>query len=92
MIEDAVARYERQVAMVEMLRKEWRDLGEPLTAEGGATGRAIVVHPLVVAIQDAEMRAARLRRETFDKRKPGKPVGANAAPDRQPKAKLRAVS
>lgn len=81
-VSDPVARYERQVAMVDALRAEWANLGRPMTAEGGATGRATVVHPLVVAIQDAEMRADRLFRSTLERRRPGKPVGSTSAPDR----------
>lgn len=87
---DAKERYQAQVALVRALRLEWQQLGAPLTAEGGATGRAIVTHPLVVAIQDAEMKADRLARSLTSRvQKVGRPVGASSAPDRR--AKLRAV-
>jgi hypothetical protein len=61
--EDAVERYERAVELVQRIRAEWAKLGCPLTAEGGATGRAVVTHPLVLLLQNAERDAQRFSHE-----------------------------
>ena len=87
---DAEARYARQLELVDALRAEWDRLGQPVTTQGGATGKATVVHPLVVEIQAAEMKANTLMKVTLDARKKGRPSGAGSAPDRA--ARLRAVS
>jgi hypothetical protein len=61
--EDAVERYERAVELVERVRKEWERLDCPLTAEGGATGRAVMTHALVLLLQNAERDAQRFSHE-----------------------------
>jgi hypothetical protein len=61
--DDACARYERACELAERVRAEWENLGRPLTAEGGATGRAIVTHPLVLLLQNAERDAQRFSHE-----------------------------
>jgi hypothetical protein len=61
--EDACRRYERAVDLVERVRSEWEGLGHPLTAEGGATGKAVVTHPLVLLLQNAERDAQRFSHE-----------------------------
>lgn len=57
--EDALRRYGRTVDLAARLRAEWRALGEPVTAQGGATGQALVPHPLVKMLGEAERDAAR---------------------------------
>ena len=89
MYEDAWGRYQEQVALVKALRAKWVRLKKPLTALGGATGRADVIHPLVAEIQDAEMRADRLLKSCLEKRKVGRPRGAASAPDRQQQPSMR---
>jgi hypothetical protein len=59
------------VELVEHIRSEWESLGCPLTAEGGATGRAVVTHPLVLLLQNAERDAQRFSHEVaVQSRKP----------------------
>ncbi len=65
--EDAMAAYEAAVERAEILRKEWDDLGRPVMAQGGATGRAPVPHPLIRAIQEAEVIAHKLREPLLKK-------------------------
>lgn len=83
---DAIARYARAVDRVARLREEWIADGRPLTTEGGATGRAIVEHPLLSAIDKAEKTAAQFGKaiglEPGAGRSPGRPKGASSAPDR----------
>jgi hypothetical protein len=43
------------------VRAAWRLEGAPMTTLGGATGRAVVAHPLLEAVERAERHAARLR-------------------------------
>lgn len=59
MLQDALDRYVLAVDLVERLRKAWEDDGRPVMAEGGATGRALVPHPLIAMIANAERDAAR---------------------------------
>jgi hypothetical protein len=59
---DARDRYARACELAERIRAEWEGLGYPLTAEGGATGRAVVTHPLVLLLQNAERDAQRFSR------------------------------
>jgi hypothetical protein len=68
--EDAVERYARAVALVERIRTEWQRLGCPLTADGGATGRAVVTHPLVLLLQNAERDAQRFSHEAAVQSRP----------------------
>ena len=60
--QDAVDRYARTCELAQSLREKWEELGCPLLAEGGATGKAPVVHPLIPAMQAAERDAARYER------------------------------
>jgi hypothetical protein len=60
---DACDRYARACELAELIRTEWKNLGCPLTAEGGATGRAVVTHPLVLLLQNAERDAQRFSHE-----------------------------
>ena len=52
--EHAVAEYALSIHRVDRLRKAWREAGEPAVTTGGATGLAIVPHPLVGMIGQAE--------------------------------------
>lgn len=56
----AIQRYVEAESMAATLRRSWENLGSPVTELGGATGRAVMVHPLVPAIQNAERAAAEL--------------------------------
>jgi hypothetical protein len=60
---DARDRYARAVELAEYVRAEWEKLGSPLTAEGCATGKAVVIHPLVLLLQTAERDARRVSHE-----------------------------
>jgi len=91
-LRDAIVRYNEQVEIIAALRKRWAQLKKPLTTEGGATGRAMVVHPLLTEIQAAELRADRFMERVLQKRKVGRPAGSTTAPDRaQPSSRIRSV-
>jgi hypothetical protein len=59
--EDAIRRYEDARDRAELLKAAWAEAGKPTIGEGGATGRAPVVHPLIKAIESAEILAEKLR-------------------------------
>jgi hypothetical protein len=48
-------------ARAEEIRGAWRLEGSPMTTLGGATGKAVVGHPLLREMELAEKHAARLR-------------------------------
>jgi hypothetical protein len=50
----AVDDYARAVSRADRLHTEWRRLGKPVTAIGGSTGRTLVPHPLLAAMDSAE--------------------------------------
>ena len=56
-------RYARACELAECIRAEWEALGCPLTAEGGATGKAVVTHPLVLLLQNPERDPQRFSHE-----------------------------
>jgi hypothetical protein len=89
--EEAVEAYSESLKRVRALRAEWARLGEPLTAEGGATGRAVVAHPVLREIREEEKLADRLRQGLLVKRM-GRPPEAIVEPKlgRAP-SQLRAV-
>ena len=57
---EAVEEYAHAIHRVDVLRAAWRKTGEPATTHGGATGAAIVPHPLVAMIGAAEKQAHEL--------------------------------
>lgn len=61
--EDAVERYSNAVELAKRIRAEWAKLGCPLTTEGGATGKAVVTHPLVTLLLNVERDAQRFSHE-----------------------------
>ena len=83
---DAVARYEAARDLAKRLQDEWEALGSPLLSEGGATGKAIVPHPMIKMIREAEQQAHRFSEAIRGKKIPGpdpvavmKPVGLSPA-------------
>jgi phage terminase small subunit len=52
--ERAVADYARACSRLDTIRLAWTRAGEPVTAIGGSTGQALVPHPLLAALQQAE--------------------------------------
>lgn len=54
----AVDRYARMVDLCSRLRRDWARAGHPTTTLGGSTGKAIMAHPLLGAMRDAEKDAA----------------------------------
>lgn len=93
--DDSLERYEAAKALVSAIRERWVSEGSPLTCQGGATGRAEVVHPLVKLLQEAERDCDRFSRSLAPGRAAagGRPKASSSAPDRKPPpAVLRAVS
>jgi phage terminase small subunit len=90
-LQDALDRYVFSVDVVDRLRKRWEADGRPLLGEGGATGQAVVPHPLIAMIANAERDAARFAATLgLDpvsvgktvQRKPGGQRGASRSKDR----------
>jgi hypothetical protein len=84
---DAVLRFARAVDMADFVRADWVDRGRPLMYEH--TNGALVPHPLVKLLAEAEKDAARagralklepdaIRRATI-----GRPPGSSSSPDRK---------
>jgi len=95
-LSDAELRYRLQKSIVEKLQAEWVELGEPTTTLGGATGRAVVTHPLLTELQAALQKAGILEK-ALKPRGRGRQIGEVQAPDRTAAAppkvtKLKAVS
>jgi len=95
LLTDTVERYAWAVHTAAGLRKEWLDEGQPntLTQTNGVTGE----HPLLRAMQAAERHAGQMAQAVgldvrSEKGRPGRPVGAQSAPDRKARQKLRVVS
>lgn len=86
---DAEDRYALQVEIVAALRARWERAGKPMTSKGGATGRAVVTHPLLVELQAALLKADRLERSLRATGKRGRQIGESQAPDRQAPPRLR---
>jgi hypothetical protein len=53
--------YESQARLLEELELAYDELGRPATTEGGATGRAIVPHPLIREIREQSKHVDSLR-------------------------------
>jgi hypothetical protein len=87
----AVRRYVLAVDTAEYARQEWERLERPMR-DAFANGMA-GVHPVLKAYEQAEAQAARFAAElgltpasakrVNPLRRPGRPVGANSAPDRR---------
>lgn len=89
-IREPLERYARAADLAGLLREEWEREGRPATSKGGATGKALVAHPLVKMIADAEAEAGKLYDALIRpsapapaRRGPGRPVGSASAPDRR---------
>jgi hypothetical protein len=66
----------------EAILAEWKNLGQPVLAAGGQTGRNVVAHPLIQMLHQADVLCDRLGRSVRAQR--GRPIGAGSAPDRKP--------
>ena len=88
-LREPLERYVRAADLAGLLRQEWETAGRPATSTGGATGKALVAHPLVKMIAEAEAEAAKLYEQllrpaaTPARRGPGRPIGSASAPDRR---------
>jgi len=91
-VREPLERYARAADLAGMLREEWTKSGRPATSTGGATGKALVPHPLVKMMAEAEQEAAKLYEQLLRpapaaggvRRGPGRPIGSVSAPDRRP--------
>lgn len=61
--EDVLAQFEASKELVAALEEAWADEGHPLLTEGGATGKALVPHPLVKMLAEARRDVARYARQ-----------------------------
>jgi len=92
--DQAVVRYEAAMSRRAAIEKEWKRLGKPLLTEGGATGRAVVPHPLVKMLAEADALCDRLGKSAARRPSAGRPQGTESAPDRTaapPRVRLKAV-
>ncbi len=80
---DAAERYAEACDRRALLVETWVELGRPVLGEGGATGRAIVPHPLIAMIREADASCDRLSNALKVAQK-GRPVGSASAADRAP--------
>ncbi len=81
--EDAVERYQGAVERRGLILEAWYELGRPILATGGQTGRNVVAHPLIQMLREADLLCDRLGK-SVRQRRTGRPVGASSAPDRVP--------
>ncbi len=91
---DAADRYAEACFRRQLLVKAWDELGRPILGEGGATGRAIVAHPLIAMLREADASCDRLSNALKVAQK-GRPVGSSSAADRTdaaPPVRLKAAS
>lgn len=88
---DAEDRYAEAQKLVESARKQWYAEGCPLTTEGGATGRAVVPHPLVKMLSEALSLADRLERALKKSHRGPAPSAVEDGETLKPAGKLRAV-
>jgi phage terminase small subunit len=86
---DAIERYALANATAELVRAAWEDAGRPMLRSGAGPARS---HPLVKAMQDAEVHAANLGAalllDPASRAKAGRAgwrKGSARAPDRQPR-------
>jgi hypothetical protein len=73
-LDDNRRRYEAALARYDQVRQAWEDEGSPMTATGGATGRSVVVHPLLALLNQMDALCDRL----------GKSVGARTRTRQEP--------
>lgn len=88
---DALELWRSAVELVCQIEAEWDRLGRPLTTEGGATGRAMVPHPLVRMLQEARRDVDRFGRAAKAHAHRGPVPSAVPGIVASPAAKLRAV-
>jgi len=87
--EDARDAYDDAVRRAVLIKDAWVALGEPITAFG-STGQ-LIAHPLLKAMNDAELLADRLRQRLTPRHPGPDPVASVAAKiGLSPAAKLRA--
>ncbi len=89
--EDAEKAYAEANDRAKRLRAEWKRQGRPMMSEGGATGRAPVMHPLLKAMNEAETIAQRLRQDVMGRKHRGPEPSAviSTSLGRSPASKLR---
>ncbi len=87
--EDARERYLAAVARRARIEAEWIKLGSPVTSNGGATGRALVPHPLLKTLAEADGLCDRLERSLSRRPAAGRPTGSESAPDRVAPPRVR---
>ncbi len=78
---DAAERYAAACDRRELLERTWVELGRPVLGEGGATGRAVVPHPLIAMLREADASCDRLSNALKVAQK-GRPLGSASAVDR----------
>ncbi len=91
---DAVAHYADAVERRALLVAAWEELGRPVLGEGGATGRALVPHPLIAMMREQDILCERLGRAVKQAVR-GRPKGVGSAADRvdaAPPVRLKAAS
>jgi hypothetical protein len=89
---DAVADYEEALERARLVKSSWVELGRPVMAEGGATGRAPVMHPLLRAMYDVDSLVAKLRADVKKAHRGPQPSAVlHASVPKSRGARLRAV-
>lgn len=87
---NALERYAHAVDAFDRLHAEWEEWAKPVVSMGGATGRVLITHPMLPALDQADKRVGRVARElglTPEARSglkgAGRPQGSSQSPDRQ---------
>lgn len=91
---DAADRYADSVARRALLVETWESLERPVLGKGGATGQAMVPHPLIAMMREADALCDRLSKSLKSAQR-GRPVGESSAADRvadTPRVRLKAAS
>jgi hypothetical protein len=89
--DDALEAYAVASDRARHIRAQWRELGEPVVALGGSTGRVPVEHPLLRAMKEAEMLESRLL-DVVRRRHRGPSPSAVLGIPKSRSARLRAVA
>lgn len=87
---NALERFAHAVDAFDRLHSEWESWAKPVVSMGGATGRVLITHPMLPALDQADKRVGRCAKElglTPEARSglkgAGRPQGTSQSPDRQ---------
>jgi hypothetical protein len=89
--QDLLAQYEKAKELVSGIEQAWIAEGKPLLTEGGATGSAIVPHPLVKMLAEARRDVDRFAKPLQTKHRGPAPRAVVASVEAPSASRLKAV-